>query len=149
MRGAMCFAIYHHYYSIRPAYDFCFFRILSSAKNNTPAGWHIPSDEEWKELSDFCGGDEHVANKLKETDTTHWLSPNDGATNETGFTALPAGLRSMDGRFLGLKDVCSMWSSTEHSPTTAWYRVINFDDGELEKDYDRKACAFAVRCIKD
>lgn len=120
-----------------------------TAKTISPTGWHIPSDDEWLELSNFCGDKDFAANKLKEAGLTHWLSPNEGVTNETGFTALPGGCRCMDGRFFGIGDAGSIWSSTEHSPTKAWYRVFHFDDSEFEKDYDRKECAFSVRCIQD
>src|SRR5574344_2757322 len=58
-----------------------------------PAGWHLPSDAEWTELTDYLGGTSVAGGKLKETGTTHWASPNYKATNETGFTALPGGGR--------------------------------------------------------
>src|SRR5690554_3367234 len=70
----------------------------TAACNSCPAGWHLPSDAEWTELTNYLG--ETVAGgKLKETGTTHWASPNTGATNETGFTALPGGYRGTDGAF--------------------------------------------------
>ena len=62
-----------------------------------PKGWHVPTNEEWTILSNYLGGDDVAGGKLKETDTTHWNKPNVGATNETGFTALPNGVR-----YLGL-----------------------------------------------
>jgi uncharacterized protein (TIGR02145 family) len=58
-----------------------------------PTGWHLPSDTEWKELTVYLGEASVAGGKLKETDTTHWISPNAGATNETGFAALPGGSR--------------------------------------------------------
>src|SRR5574344_844768 len=64
-----------------------------------PAGWHLPSDAEWTELTDYLGGASVAGGKLKETGTTHWNSPNTGATNETGFTALPGCYRYGDGTF--------------------------------------------------
>src|SRR5574344_2998326 len=64
-----------------------------------PAGWHLPSDAEWTELTDYLGGASVAGGKLKETGTTHWDSPNTGATNETGFTALPGGYRTNLGFF--------------------------------------------------
>jgi uncharacterized protein (TIGR02145 family) len=56
-----------------------------------PTGWHVPADAEWTTLIDYLGGASVAANKLRETGTAHWLSPNTGATNEVGFTALPGG----------------------------------------------------------
>src|SRR5690554_1847166 len=61
----------------------------TTAMNACPDGWHLPSDAEWTELTDYLGGESVAGGKLKETGTTHWASPNTGATNETGFTALP------------------------------------------------------------
>ncbi len=58
-----------------------------------PSGWHVPSDAEWTVLSDYLGGESVAGGKLKEAGTTHWYTPNAGATNETGFTALPGGIR--------------------------------------------------------
>jgi len=62
-----------------------------------PAGWHVPSDAEWKTLEDYLGGYSVAGGILKEAGTAHWLTPNTGATNQYGFTALPGGSRSDDG----------------------------------------------------
>ena len=59
-----------------------------------PEGWHVPTDDEWTILTDYLGGKSVAGGKLKETGTSHWLSPNTGATNETGFTGLPTGYRN-------------------------------------------------------
>jgi len=55
-----------------------------------PAGWHVPSDADWTVLTQNLGGISFAGSKLKEAGTTHWIAPNLAATNETGFTALPA-----------------------------------------------------------
>jgi len=70
---------------------------VKDARGISPAGWHIPSDVEWKEMINFLGGDEIAGGKLRETGTLHWRSA--VATNESGFTALPAGYREIDGSF--------------------------------------------------
>jgi hypothetical protein len=64
--------------------------IIGKLRNACPEGWHLPTDAEWTELIEFLGGEEVAGGKLKETGTTHWISPNTDASNETGFTALPA-----------------------------------------------------------
>jgi uncharacterized protein (TIGR02145 family) len=65
--------------------------IMSS--NICPEGWHVPTQDEWITLLDFLGGKELAGGKLKEKGIYHWSAPNDGATNESGFSALPGGMR--------------------------------------------------------
>jgi len=69
------------------------------AKNICPPGWHQPNSSDWEILCDYLGGDSIAGGKLKQTGTEFWNSPNSGATNETGFTALPGGYRSNSGVF--------------------------------------------------
>ncbi|MBN1199917.1 MAG: T9SS type A sorting domain-containing protein, partial [Bacteroidales bacterium] len=64
-----------------------------------PAGWHVPSDEEWTLLTDFLGNTDVAGGKMKETGLTHWTNPNLDATNESGFTGLPGGNRNGDGSY--------------------------------------------------
>src|SRR5690554_4910948 len=91
-----------------------------------PAGWHVPSDAEWTELTDYLGGTSVAGGKLKETGTTHWKSPNTGATNETGFTALPGGYRHLYGAFSNIGYDGYWWSATERSATDAWHRAMSY-----------------------
>jgi len=58
-----------------------------------PPNWHVPTDTQWETLITYLGGKIIAGGKMKETGTAHWTSPNIGATNETGFTALPGGYR--------------------------------------------------------
>ncbi len=66
-----------------------------------PTGWHVPSKDEWTILATYLGGVELAGGKLKESGTTHWQSPNTGATNTTRFTALPGGVRDVSSDFGG------------------------------------------------
>jgi uncharacterized protein (TIGR02145 family) len=113
-----------------------------------PYDWHAPTDEEWTTLTTFLG--ESAGGKLKETGTTHWSSPNVGANNESGFTALPGGGRDYDGKSFVYIDYNGVWwSSTEGSATFVWGRNIsNYYSDVLRANY-KKNMGFSVRCLKD
>ena len=98
----------------------------TAALTACPDGWHLPTDDEWTTLTDYLGGENVAGGKLKETGTTHWLSPNTGATNSSGFTALPAGFRYYVGvsfNRLGLSTY--WWSATAYSSAYAWGRDLS------------------------
>jgi len=116
-----------------------------------PDGWHLPSSEEWEQLIDFVGGMEH-GGKLKAVSTNHWNSPNAGATNETGFKALPGGFYNMifsDGTFLGLGDQGRWWSATEPHDYIASYYGLFFNHNYFIKGWEFKEFGFSVRCVKN
>lgn len=79
----------------------------------------------------------------------HWFNPNEGATNETGFTAIGEGFHYLDGSFTELKVRGCFWSSTESDSLRAWYRLMVFSDYDIGRYYDYKNAGFSVRCIKD
>ena len=114
-----------------------------------PAGWHLPSDAEWTELTDYLGGTSVAGGKLKETGTTHWASPNTGATNETGFTALPGGNRYDYGSFTDIGYGGRWWSATEDDATTAWYRSMFYVNSDVSRVGTNKEVGFSVRCVRD
>ena len=114
-----------------------------------PTGWHVPSDAEWTELTDYLGGSSVAGGKLKETGTTHWASPNTGATNETGFTALPGGYRNLNGSFYNIGYYGSWWSATEYGATYAWFRYLSNYNSNVSRDYFDKEVGLSVRCVRD
>ena len=114
-----------------------------------PTGWHVPTDEEFTTLTDYLGGAYIAGGKLKEAGTEHWYSPNAGATNETGFTALPGGFRSQYGLFDFIKSGGFWWSATEGSATEAHGRAMYYDGRDVWIDYGSKNFGASVRCIKD
>ncbi len=124
-----------------------------STGNLCPSGWHVPSDTEWQQLADYLGGSNMAGSKLKETGTNNWVLPNTDATNETGFTALPAGQRgSLDGTFSGQGIYGGWWSATEldSSPLgAAWCRLISGDTTVVTRNEFFKQAGFNVRCVKD
>ncbi|HEX7410995.1 MAG TPA: FISUMP domain-containing protein [Bacteroidales bacterium] len=114
-----------------------------------PSGWHLPSDAEWTALTDFLGGEPIAGGKMKETGTAHWLSPNTGATNSSGFTALPGGYRFGNGNFYDLTNYAYFWSSTEYSSTDAWPRYLDYHLEGVYRDYYYKTYGFSARCVHD
>lgn len=121
----------------------------SGVQGACPAGWHLPSFDEWVQLTDYLG-DEYVAGgKLKEAGTTHWMSPNTGATNETGFTALPGGSRKITGIFVEVTRYNYLWSATEWSSDKSWFRAMQFDLSSIYIGTYDKGIGFSCRCVKD
>ncbi len=134
---------------------------VNDARNLAPAGWHVASDEEWKQLEMYLGMSQAQADsvewrgsneggKLKETGTTHWSSPNTGATNVSGFSALPTGSRYDDGNYGGIGVYAGFWTSTESSSNGAWNRSLYYLYSGVHRFYGHdQRFGFSVRCIKD
>ncbi|MFH1894133.1 MAG: FISUMP domain-containing protein, partial [Candidatus Zixiibacteriota bacterium] len=126
---------------------------VGDSRNIAPAGWHVPSDAEWQTLVDYLGGNRVAGGKLKEAGTTHWLSPNTGANNESGFSALPGGSR-LDGglSFLGMGVVAHFWSSTLGGlGGIVYHRTLGFGYSEIYHSFGshHKLFGFSVRCVRD
>jgi uncharacterized protein (TIGR02145 family) len=120
-----------------------------STGNLCPTGWHVPTDAEWTILTDYLGGESVAGGKLKETGTTHWTSPNEGATNESGFNALPGGVRLYSGMFNGLSGSSYWWSSTEANASSGYDRVVLYYTININRSSINKKSGCYVRCIKD
>jgi uncharacterized protein (TIGR02145 family) len=137
------------------------------SRNIAPAGWHVPTDEEWKQLEMYLGMSQIQADdtnqrgtdeggKLKEAGTTHWYSPNTGATNESGFTALPGGHRSCYGSFMDTEigRVAYFWSSTVSDYEGEWFRILDYGGSSVSRYYFYnnfygKLFGLSVRCVQD
>ena len=113
-----------------------------------PAGWHLPSDAEWTQLTDYLGS-RVAGGKLKERGTAHWDSPNKGASNKTGFTALPGGYRNANGTFVSMGEDFDCWSASEYNANSAWFRNIHFNDNDVGRNNYNKGTGFYVRCVSD
>jgi uncharacterized protein (TIGR02145 family) len=114
-----------------------------------PKGWHVPTNAEWTTLSTYLGGDGVSGGKLKEAGLDHWLTPNTGATNETGFSALANGFRSTVG-FNARIEQCGWWSATESGSSTAYDCRLVYIGSQMVRDWGYvKGCGFSVRLIKD
>lgn len=123
----------------------------NGGKNPCPVGWHVPHDDEWTALTDYLGGTAVAGGKLKEAGTAHWLPPNSGATNETGFTALPGGFRGTAASFVQMGAQGNWWTSYGH-PTfgsSAYYRSMASHVASVYRGHIGKTFGMSIRCIMD
>lgn len=114
-----------------------------------PAGWHIPEKQEWILLGEFLIDSTKAGGKLKEAGTSHWLTPNKGADNSSGFTALGAGIRYFEGTFASNLSYTGIWSFSETEHDEAWYISLFYAEAGLSLDHRNKKYGFSVRCLKD
>lgn len=117
-----------------------------------PIGWHVPTDTEWTTLTDYLDGISTAGGKLKETGTTHWITPNTGATNVTGFTAIPGGERTWNtGGFAEIGLNSYYWSSTEDEfvSINGWGQGLSNTSSSIVKGGYRKTAGASVRCLKN
>jgi uncharacterized protein (TIGR02145 family) len=125
---------------------------VTDSRGLCPTGWHVPTDGEWTTLETFLGGSIVAGGALKSTVTQPtpggWNSPNTGATNSSGFTAGPGGLRDNLGGFLVVGSLGYWWSSSL-SGTYAWNRRLYYDDGDVLRNDNSRTDGFSVRCLRD
>lgn len=125
-----------------------------------PDGWLLPSDVDWKELEMYLGMSEVAVDsigyrgtdeggRLKEAGTAHWHSPNTGATNSSGFSALPGGLHFTDGKFYNMGTFGTCWSSTEMDSISALSRRLFSNSACIVRGDGTKKVGYSIRCIKD
>jgi uncharacterized protein (TIGR02145 family) len=127
---------------------------VNDPRNVCPIGWHVPGDNEMTILEDFLGGNYVAGGKLKEAGNNHWLDPNTGATNSSGFTAVPGGYRSHAGgnTISGIQTIGSYafyWTVTSNDIQYAISRRIMFDDMASNVHITEKYDGVSVRCLKD
>ncbi len=122
---------------------------VNDARGLAPEGWHIPTNEEWTILTDYLGGEEVAGGKMKSTGTAYWNSPNEGATNESGFSALPGGYRENNGSFNDVRVFAFFWSATEGGSGYAWnFKLFFLNDGVFWYN-NFKSYGASVRCLRD
>ncbi|MEI6575830.1 MAG: FISUMP domain-containing protein [Bacteroidota bacterium] len=112
-----------------------------------PSGWHVPTDGEWQVLVDFLGGSTQAGGMMKEAGFVSWNSPNTGASNLSGFTALGAGYRFHYGNFGDIHNYESFWSSTEYSGWASSFRYLMNTNSSLAPYNYFKTYGYSVRCV--
>jgi uncharacterized protein (TIGR02145 family) len=119
---------------------------VNDPRGLAPEGWHIPTDAEWTQLSDYLGGERVAGKKMKST--SGWNNKGNG-TNESGFNGLPGGYRKFDGTFFSQGSGGYWWIASENNTDLACYRdLYHFDDFLLSYCYN-KGEGFSVRCLRD
>lgn len=125
--------------------------LSNGGKNVCPTGWRIPSLIEWHELANYLGGRDVAGGKMKVTGTDYWLEPNEGATNESGFSAVGAASRiaAFNGGYSSLNGETYFWNKEEASNTNAYQQWIFSSLPWLQWSNNSKKNGFSCRCIKD
>ena len=161
--GAWCYydndpangAVYgklYNWYAVAGIYDAASLADPSLRKQFAPNGWHVPTTTEWTALVNYLGGYLIAGGKLKEAGLAHWQDPNTDATNESGFTSLPAGYITDSGNMEGLATYGTFWNSTQFDTNTAYHQYLIYNTGEAgnpDDTYINKTYGFSVRLIQD
>ena len=143
------------YYNNNPANNATYGKLynwyaVNDSRGLAPQGWHVPSEAEWTKLVDTClGGSTIAGSKMKEIGTAHWTSPNAGATNSSGFTALGGGY-FFQGLFYDFGNYGFWWSTTENNTLNATgFLLGSAIAGAYVSPFNEKISGFSVRLIKD
>lgn len=130
-------------------------KIPGTTQGICPGGWHIPTDKEWLTLQQYLGGESEAGGKLKETGTVHWAAPNTGATNESGFTGLPGGFRSItfeEVPVFGKLGIQGGWWTSNLHPVLGDFHfcwLLFSDNADFTYDYPDIIVGLSVRCIRN
>jgi uncharacterized protein (TIGR02145 family) len=140
------------------------FYSVADLRNIAPEGWHVADTSDWRKLMDYLVSVTIAGGKLKEAGTAHWTEFNSDATNETGFTALPAGYRQdintkskigdstyvfRAGSFYNIGNSADFWTSTTKNTTDAYgYNILKTGSGCYKLIFKKKL-GFSVRCVKN
>jgi uncharacterized protein (TIGR02145 family) len=127
------------------------------SRNVCPAGWHVPSDEEWTALTDYLGGESVAGGKMKTRGTIQagtgvWQQPNTAADNSSGFSGIPGGYRFGSGGFSFIGEMGFWWSTTipEIRPERGvWGRYLTYESGTAFRGHGPVLSGFSVRCVRD
>ena len=121
---------------------------MDAAIKACPKGWKIPSDDDWDILINNHGTKDNVGGFLKEAGTANWKTPNVGASNTGGFTALPAGRKLMNGTYDNEGITATFWSLFKDK-SNAWGRHISYDAANLKGFNSPELKAYSLRCVKE
>jgi uncharacterized protein (TIGR02145 family) len=112
-----------------------------------PAGWHVATDADWQILVNFLGGEMIAGGALK--DTILWAPPNTDATNSSGFSWWPGGVRDYLGNFGYIGEIAFFWSSTEAITNTAFCFYLSYNNAQVTRGFNYNPGGLSVRCVRD
>jgi uncharacterized protein (TIGR02145 family) len=158
--GAWCYynndpsnnAVYgklYNWYAAVGIYDDASLTNPTLRKHLAPEGWHIPTDAELTTLITCLGGEPVAGGPMKEAGISHWATPNTGATNSSGFKALPGGFRYYNGTFYSIGTNSYWWSTLAYSPTYSWHRELYYNSVYVSRNYSDNTDGFSIRCIRN
>jgi uncharacterized protein (TIGR02145 family) len=126
------------------------FYAVTDPRNLCPTGWHVPTDDEWTILTSFLGGEEIAGGKMKSTGLQYWNSPNQDASNESGFSGLAGGMRYNFGLFDLSGFFGLWWSSTSlDGGGLAWFRSLSYSTEDIQRGNNSWEFGYSIRCLKD
>lgn len=121
---------------------------VATNPNICPSGWHISTNAEWLQVEIALGGDAVAGGEMKEAGTLHWLSPNTGATNNSGYTGLPGGLRDANSNYNYVSENGLWWTKSSYNTTLAWSTYLWYLNTGVDHNPTPKKMGLSIRCIK-
>ncbi len=123
---------------------------ISDSRKLAPLGWHVATNTDWHLLINLLNGDGIAGTKLKEISNLHWYRTNKNATNESGLTILPSGLRDPSiGNFCCMGSKGILWSSTQADDSYAWIISVDNYSNNCNRISNHMKYGYAIRCVKD
>lgn len=114
-----------------------------------PEAWHVSTDADWQTAEGYLGGASIAGGKMKEAGLLHWKSPNEEATNSTGFSGLPGGMRDLSNKFSTLGENGLWWTTSEFDQSFVWSTYMWYLNAGIDHNPTPKYLGLSVRCIKD
>jgi uncharacterized protein (TIGR02145 family) len=125
------------------------FHAIRDSRGLCPCGWHVPTAEEWRTLIAQLGGAEVAGGRMKDTSSDLWRISVPGTTNESGFSAIPAGGRGRLGSAAEVGYYATWWSSTPSDSDYAWHWGLYPDKNSVRFNPGHRSSGFSVRCVRD
>ena len=121
---------------------------IADSRNIAPIGWHVATDDDWTQLTTYLGGVDIAGGSMKESSVNLWASPNTGANNSSGFTALPGGNRgNNNGTFAVVGSGTFWWTSTPQDNSYSYFRSSGYNSAGIGRSGSQKMNGLSVRCV--